>query len=226
MDIALKKLNLGITVWVPVSKNGGGESDSWYVNQDIGYAKIGSTWGVSLRTIDGDYALPESEDIDSWLFNDAPRTLRIAAIEKIPELLEKLSNEAIETTKKLRGKLADAQAVAQAIKDATLDTQRVLLGPRRTNSQRLKDDEVRTAICSTLHSAGHASAATLLSTATWTFDDSGLRIEVASLGKKMLALTVNASAEKIIRNELNRLGYPGLISIFSTTGVPTNKEGQ
>jgi len=35
-----------------------------------------------------------------------------------------------------------------------------------------------------------------------------LRIEVAGLGKKMLSLTVNAAAEKIIRQELTRLGGP------------------
>ena len=33
-----------------------------------------------------------------------------------------------------------------------------------------------------------------------------LRIEVPGMGKKMLALTVNAAAEKIIRQELQRLG--------------------
>jgi len=35
-----------------------------------------------------------------------------------------------------------------------------------------------------------------------------LRIEVPGIGKKMLALTVNAAAEKIIRQELQRLGAP------------------
>ena len=39
-------------------------------------------------------------------------------------------------------------------------------------------------------------------------DGASLRIEVAGMGKKMLALTVNAAAEKIIRQELQRLGAP------------------
>jgi len=33
-----------------------------------------------------------------------------------------------------------------------------------------------------------------------------LRIEVTGMGKKMISLTVNAAAEKIIRQELQRLG--------------------
>jgi len=37
-------------------------------------------------------------------------------------------------------------------------------------------------------------------------EDASLRIEVAGMGKKMLSLTINAAAEKIIRQELQRLG--------------------
>ena len=44
--------------------------------------------------------------------------------------------------------------------------------------------------------------------AAWTLGGSGLRIEVAGMGKKMLGLTVNAAAEKIIRQELGKLGAP------------------
>jgi DNA polymerase-3 subunit gamma/tau len=39
-------------------------------------------------------------------------------------------------------------------------------------------------------------------------DTASLRIEVPGVGKKMLSLTVNAAAEKIIRQELQRLGAP------------------
>jgi DNA polymerase-3 subunit gamma/tau len=61
---------------------------------------------------------------------------------------------------------------------------------------------------SALVNAGHNSAAQLLGAAAWNFDGANLRIEVAGIGKKMLALTVNAAAEKIIRQELQRLGAP------------------
>jgi DNA polymerase-3 subunit gamma/tau len=67
---------------------------------------------------------------------------------------------------------------------------------------------VRHAIGSALVSAGHSSAAQLLGAAAWTLDGASLRIEVSGVGKKMLALTVNAAAEKIIRQELQRCGAP------------------
>jgi len=56
--------------------------------------------------------------------------------------------------------------------------------------------------------AGHTSAAELLVTGAWTLDGSSIRIEIPGMGKKMLALTVNAAAEKIIRQELQRLCAP------------------
>jgi DNA polymerase-3 subunit gamma/tau len=67
-------------------------------------------------------------------------------------------------------------------------------------------ETLRPAVCSALSAAGHPSAATLLGSGNWTLDGATLRIEAAGMGKKMLALTVNAAAEKIIRQELQRHG--------------------
>src|ERR1035438_8201089 len=69
-------------------------------------------------------------------------------------------------------------------------------------------DSLRHGIGSALIHAGHSSAAQLLGAATWVLDTSSVRIEVPGVGKKMLSLTVNAAAEKIIRQELQRLGAP------------------
>jgi len=67
---------------------------------------------------------------------------------------------------------------------------------------------LRHAIGSALVAAGHSSAAQLLGSGAWTLDAASLRIEIPGVGKKMLALTVNAAAEKIIRQELQRAGAP------------------
>ncbi len=69
-------------------------------------------------------------------------------------------------------------------------------------------DSIRTAVCAALAAGGHVSASQLISAGKWELDGASLRIEVAGMGKKMLALTVNAAAEKIIRQELQRLGAP------------------
>jgi DNA polymerase III subunit gamma/tau len=67
-------------------------------------------------------------------------------------------------------------------------------------------ESAREAICAALASAGHISASQLLGSGVWTMEHANLRLEVAGMGKKMLSLTVNAAAEKIIRQELQRLG--------------------
>jgi DNA polymerase-3 subunit gamma/tau len=80
-------------------------------------------------------------------------------------------------------------------------------------------EAVRQAIVSTLANAGHDSAAQLLGSGAWTLDGSSLRIEVPGVGKKMLALTVNAVAEKMIRQELQRLGAPARFLVVPAEGA-------
>jgi DNA polymerase-3 subunit gamma/tau len=80
-------------------------------------------------------------------------------------------------------------------------------------------DAIRHAVGCALVEGGHESAAQLLGTGTWTLDGSSLRIEVAGMGKKMLALTVNAAAEKIIRQELQRLGAPARFLVVPGEGA-------
>jgi hypothetical protein len=202
IDAALKKLNLGITTWVKIHCDDGnpfGDSDSFW-SRDIGYAKVSNKWGISLRTIDGQHSDPDRSETEEWLFNDAPRSLRLEAIDKIPELLEKLSKDAVKTTKDIRARLGEAQAVAEAIKGAA-------------------SSPVRKAVCAALVEAGHVSAAQLLGAGSWTLDGASLRIEVAGMGKKILALTVNAAAEKIIRQELQRLGAPTRFLLVPGEGI-------
>ncbi len=80
-------------------------------------------------------------------------------------------------------------------------------------------DAMRNAVGTTLVKEGHASAAQLLGTASWILDGANLRIEVPGVGKKMLSLTVNAAAEKIIRQELQRLGAPSRFMVVPGEGV-------
>jgi DNA polymerase III subunit gamma/tau len=80
-------------------------------------------------------------------------------------------------------------------------------------------DELRQAIVQALADAGHQSAGHLLGSGSWTVDGANLRIEVAGMGKKMLSLTVNAAAEKVIRQELQRLGGPSRFMVTPGSGA-------
>jgi DNA polymerase III subunit gamma/tau len=80
-------------------------------------------------------------------------------------------------------------------------------------------DAIRHAVGVALAEGGHVSAAQLLGSGTWTIDGSSLRIEVPGMGKKMLALTINGAAEKIIRQELQRLAAPTRFMVVPGEGA-------
>jgi DNA polymerase III subunit gamma/tau len=82
----------------------------------------------------------------------------------------------------------------------------------------LDTDSLRQAVVQALAAAGHSTASQLLNTGTWTLEGSSLRIEVPGMGKKMLALTVNTIAEKIIRQELQRFGAPSRFMVVPGEG--------
>jgi len=80
-------------------------------------------------------------------------------------------------------------------------------------------EEAKQAIVTALAKQGHASASQLISTARFTLEATSLRIEVPGIGKKMLALTVNNSAEKIVKQEMQRLGGPSRFMVIPGEGV-------
>src|ERR1039458_5921318 len=65
-------------------------------------------------------------------------------------------------------------------------------------SNGLAIEGIREAIVAALANSGHSSAAQLLGAGGWSLDGAAVRVGVPGMGKKMLSLTVNAAAEKII----------------------------
>jgi DNA polymerase-3 subunit gamma/tau len=93
---------------------------------------------------------------------------------------------------------------------ATLTEGALARAPQSTTdtSNGLAVEHVREVIVAALATAGHSSAAQLLGSGMWALDSAAVRVAVPGMGKKMLSLTVNAAAEKLIRLELQRLGAP------------------
>jgi hypothetical protein len=116
LDDALKTLNLGIATWVRVVDRRDSNDDFWV--HKLGYTKIGQRWGIAIRTVEGNYGWADQADADEWLFNDAPRALRLEAIDKVPELLEQLIKEARATTAKIKEKTTQTADLTAAIKRA------------------------------------------------------------------------------------------------------------
>ena len=72
----------------------------------------------------------------------------------------------------------------------------------------LNADSIRQQVAAALAADGHGSAAQLLGNGSWRLEATSVQVSVPGIGKKMIALTVNAAAEKIVRQELQRLGAP------------------
>lgn len=113
LDAALRKLNLGIATWLRLESREDGSGN--YTKRDLGYAKVGNKWGIALRTMSGNHNAVEESNVEEWLFNDAPRALRIESVEKLPDLFESLVKEADAATKQIKTKTHHAQALASAL---------------------------------------------------------------------------------------------------------------
>ena len=117
LDESLQRLNLGISAWVAVSGNED-EDGTWW-SRGIGYARIGSKWGIALRSASGNYAVPDQDSEEKWLFNEAPRWMRLESVGKIPDLLEALLRQAEDTSKKLKARTDETLAFVVAINSGT-----------------------------------------------------------------------------------------------------------
>lgn len=114
LDDALKTLNLGIWAWVTVSKVGLNNGDC--ILHRLGYARVGSKWGIALsRSEFNEYVSEEDGEAETWLFNDAPRALRVEAVGKLPSLLDALTERAQETADQIAGTIARAEEVVAAV---------------------------------------------------------------------------------------------------------------
>ncbi len=122
LDEALKKLNIGLVVWVIFGDRGDENDPSQYDCDQIGYCKVDGKWGIALRHIWGHEAFEVHNEEGPWPFKDAPREMRLRSVDKIPELIKSLSEEASSTTKKIQEKTKEVRELAAAIRSVTPET--------------------------------------------------------------------------------------------------------
>jgi len=116
----LQQLNLGLTVWEKIhGQEDDGRGNYW--SRDVGYAQIRRRWGIAIRTVNGSHHHPGEGDTEEWLFDEAPRSYRIDAVDKIPELLDKLIKASEKTARKLQAKAAEARELSTALTNAAVE---------------------------------------------------------------------------------------------------------
>ena len=119
LDLSLKKLNLGVSAWVDIENDQDIDSMTYH-RERLGYTKWGKKWGIVITVMDGDLGgEPYNEDQDGWLFLDAPRELRIKAVEQISELIEALDKAASTLASNLVVKIGEVALLASVIDGQT-----------------------------------------------------------------------------------------------------------
>ena len=117
IDRALQKLNLGVSAWVEFAGEFDHNTGSFW-DHSLGYAKVAREWGISIRTRRGNDFHNDVDDADEelWRFNDAPRSHRLDAMDKLPALLEELAKTSNETAQALKSKVASAKQTAATVR--------------------------------------------------------------------------------------------------------------
>jgi hypothetical protein len=115
IESSLASHNLGVFAWVELRRTREEIAPSVpyvYRVDSLGYAKKNGKWGLYVSS-----AIDEVEDYESWLLRDAPRELRILAVDAIPKLLEKMVVEAKELTVEVTSKIDRAKTLAQSLRN-------------------------------------------------------------------------------------------------------------
>ena len=112
LENGLKKLGLGITSWVSFAESHSPDGSYWY--EMVGYAKVNGKWGLAIKTGSGHQAADE-DHVELWPFNESPRHLRVDAIKKIPDLIDRLDKDAAAIASEIVKQTEQVELLASAI---------------------------------------------------------------------------------------------------------------
>jgi hypothetical protein len=144
LDEALKKLNIGLSTWVNFST---WEDGPKYWQDRLGYTKVNGKWGIAILSARGDETCDVEEETEGpWLFNDAPRQLRLLSVDKLPELIEKLGKDAADTTKEVKEKTKRVRELTTAITQIAQSPK-----PKATHLINLSSEEIQAIIAGVEH---------------------------------------------------------------------------
>lgn len=120
VESALSAYKLGVTAWVELRRekelsepDSDGRRYEWTVVHRLGYGKHKGKWGLLVaayceETFEGEY------DEEQFL-RDAPRETRLAAVEKLPDLLKALAKEATQVAEEAAKKAEQARQIAAGL---------------------------------------------------------------------------------------------------------------
>lgn len=115
IESSLASHNLGVMAWVELRRTREEiDPNVPYVDRvdSLGYSKKHGKWGLYVSS-----SIEEVEHYESWLLRDAPRDLRILAVDAIPKLLEAMVIKAKELATEVTSKTDRAKALANSLRN-------------------------------------------------------------------------------------------------------------
>jgi len=117
VESALREYKLGVEAWVDIRRwydEGQFTDGSWYRlgrTRRLAYGKKDGKWGLLTYII-----AEESDEYEEFAFlREAPRDLRLNAIDKLPELLDALVEKAVQTAQEASRKAEKAGHIAAGL---------------------------------------------------------------------------------------------------------------
>jgi hypothetical protein len=114
IENSLASHNLGVVAWVElrrVREHIDDQTPDVDRIESLGYSKKNSKWGLYISS-----EIEEFEHCEIWLLRDAPRELRILAVDAFPRLLEQMVKRAKELTTEVVNKTDRAKAFAHSLR--------------------------------------------------------------------------------------------------------------
>lgn len=117
IEAALASYNLGVSAWVrvrdvPQREYSNGQLTEYTQTESLGYDRHKGKWCLRV----GAWCPEFERDLGDWVLLDAPREMRMYALEAIPQLLEKLFLEASKLASEVAGRAARAKMIAESVK--------------------------------------------------------------------------------------------------------------
>jgi hypothetical protein len=112
IERAVNKLNLGVRTTVDVDSSLIDNDDFSALVTRLGYTKVDGKWGFAIHQfVDID---PENT-YQTWAFKDAPRDLRLKAVDRIPELMKALVDTSVKLGSDINDKICLTKGLVSAL---------------------------------------------------------------------------------------------------------------
>ena len=209
IEAVFQGLNIGVQCWVDFANYR--SANGVIEDRSVGYAKVGPKWGLAIRIDEYPEHDPEASDPELWPYREAPRTLRLQAFEKVPQLIDKLVTETNTLADKIKAQIPQVQLVAETLTAASK--------ARKPKGGAITAARAADLIAGSMHHSGAIAQAEALEGMIKVADNPGMR---AAMENVAVALD-NSALKAAIENAAGIANNPAIkAAMDNAAGIASN----